>query len=175
MLNPNGNVICSQKYVLFCLILFCCVSSFFIGELNDLIYLRICFDVLSVALVYCQEQFFVLFIFDIFVLSLGCLVLYYKHVRLLDLSFLSVALFSVLLRSRLGFLYKPAHICGQHTRTSQSMRTHAVDLHAQASACAHIPLPRNPNSSFFTSFPCLFYMLCFCFNHFSQIQVTQFA
>ena len=108
-----------------------------------------------------------MFIFDIFVPSLGCLVLYYKHVRLLDLLFLSVALFSVLLRSGLGFLSKPAHTCGLHTRASQSMRMYAIDPCVQASACARIPLPRNPNSSFFTSFPCLFHMLCFYFNPFS--------
>ena len=49
---------------------------------------------------------FVLFIFDIFVVSLDYLVLYYKHVCLLELGFLFSALFSFI-----EFLGRSPHTC----------------------------------------------------------------
>ena len=53
-----------------------------------------------------RNSFFISFIFDIFVVSVGYLVLYYKHACLLELGFLFSALFSFV-----DFLGRSPHMC----------------------------------------------------------------
>ena len=96
----------------------------------------------------CLGLYFVLFILDIFVVSLGCLFLYQKHVRLLvSLVFVSAMFFAFL------FLSQGSRAC---------LHTHTTGLRMQAHVCECILLPRNPNLSFLLLFLYFFHIKCLC-------------
>ena len=91
--------------------------------------------------------------------------IFFKHVRLLDLSFQVLLCFSACLFSGLGF----RHVCVRillyaHTGSKYvyaynwpayaglCMCAHTTGLHTQAYVCAHILVPRNLNFDFPVSF-----------------------